>query len=71
LTFRPGELVFIVGGNGSGKSTLGKIITGLYPPESGEIHLDGKKITNGDRDDFRQLFSAVFADFTSLKPCWD
>src|SRR6267154_2038650 len=63
LTFRPGELVFIVGGNGSGKSTLGKIITGLYPPESGEIHLDGKKITNGDRDDYRQFFSAVFSDF--------
>ncbi len=63
LAFRPGELVFIVGGNGSGKSTLAKIITGLYPPEAGEIHLDGKKITNGDRDDYRQLFSAVFADF--------
>jgi putative ATP-binding cassette transporter len=63
LTFRPGELVFIVGGNGSGKSTLAKIITGLYPPESGEILLDGKKITNCDRDDYRQLFSAVFADF--------
>jgi len=63
LTFRPGELVFIVGGNGSGKSSLAKIITGLYPPESGEIHLDGKKISNGDRDDYRQLFSAVFADF--------
>ncbi|MBW8863333.1 MAG: ATP-binding cassette domain-containing protein [Verrucomicrobia bacterium] len=55
--------MFIVGGNGSGKSTLAKIITGLYPPEAGEIHLDGKKITNGDRDDYRQLFSAVFADF--------
>ena len=63
LTFRPGELTFIVGGNGSGKSTLAKIITGLYPPESGEILLDGKKVTNCDRDDYRQLFSAVFADF--------
>jgi putative pyoverdin transport system ATP-binding/permease protein len=63
LVFRPGELVFIVGGNGSGKSSLAKIITGLYPPESGEIHLDGKKITNRDRDDYRQLFSAVFSDF--------
>ncbi|HSY18361.1 MAG TPA: cyclic peptide export ABC transporter [Candidatus Acidoferrales bacterium] len=63
LTFRPGELTFIVGGNGSGKSTLAKIITGLYPPESGEIQLDGKKVTNCGRDDYRQLFSAVFADF--------
>jgi putative pyoverdin transport system ATP-binding/permease protein len=63
LTFRPGELVFLVGGNGSGKSTLAKIITGLYLPEAGEIRLDGEPVTNINRDDYRQLFSAVFADF--------
>src|SRR6185295_6708264 len=57
-----GELVFLVGGNGSGKSTLAKIITGLYIPESGEIRLDGETITNRNRDDYRQLFSAVFGD---------
>lgn len=63
LTFRPGELVFIVGGNGSGKSTLAKIIAGLYFPEAGEIRLDGEPITDRNRDDYRQLFSAVFSDF--------
>jgi len=63
LRFRPGELVFLVGGNGSGKSTLAKIITGLYVPENGEIRLDGKAVTDQNRDDYRQLFSAVFADF--------
>jgi len=63
LRFRPGELVFLVGGNGSGKSTLAKIITGLYVPENGEIRLDGKPVTDKNRDDYRQLFSAVFADF--------
>src|SRR5205814_5557587 len=63
LTFRPGELVFLVGGNGSGKSTLAKIITGLYVPEAGEIRLDGESITHANRDEYRQLFSAVFADF--------
>jgi len=63
LTFHPGEVVFLVGGNGSGKSTLGKIITGLYPPEEGEIRLNGRPITDKNRDDYRQLFSAVFADF--------
>lgn len=63
LTFCPGELVFLVGGNGSGKSTLAKIITGLYPPEAGEIRLNGRTIGDQNRDDYRQLFSAVFADF--------
>ena len=63
LRFRPGELVFLVGGNGSGKSTLAKIISGLYTPEAGEIRLDGKVITDKNRDDYRQVFSAVFSDF--------
>jgi putative pyoverdin transport system ATP-binding/permease protein len=63
LSFSPGELVFIVGGNGSGKTTLAKMLTGLYIPESGEIMLDGKAITEANRDSYRQLFSAVFSDF--------
>ena len=63
LTFVPGEIVFLVGGNGSGKSTLAKIITGLYPPAKGEIRFNGKLIDEHNRDHYRQLFSAVFADF--------
>jgi putative ATP-binding cassette transporter len=63
LSFGPGEMVFLAGGNGSGKSTLAKIITGLYPPEAGEIRLDGIRITDRNRDDYRQLFTAVFSDF--------
>ncbi|HZV33480.1 MAG TPA: cyclic peptide export ABC transporter [Verrucomicrobiae bacterium] len=63
LQFGPGELVFLVGGNGSGKSTLAKIITGLYFPESGEIRLNGKLVDHHNRDEYRQIFSAVFSDF--------
>jgi putative pyoverdin transport system ATP-binding/permease protein len=63
LDFQPGEIVFLVGGNGSGKSTLAKIITGLYPPAFGEIRVDGRLIDDHNRDDYRQLFSAIFADF--------
>lgn len=63
LSFHRGELVFLVGGNGSGKSTLAKIVTGLYLPEAGAIRLNGKPVTEQNRDDYRQIFSAVFSDF--------
>ncbi len=63
LSFRPGELVFLIGGNGSGKSTLAKVITGLYPPAGGEIRLNGRVIGDHNRDEYRQCFSTVFADY--------
>jgi len=63
FTFTPGELVFLVGGNGSGKTTLAKLLSGLYVPEQGEICLDGTPITDQNRDEYRQFFSAVFYDF--------
>lgn len=63
MTILPGEIVYLTGGNGSGKSTLAKIITGLYSPDVGRILLDGEEVTDTNRDKYRQLFSAVFADF--------
>jgi putative ATP-binding cassette transporter len=63
LTFKPGEIVFIVGGNGSGKSTLAKLITGLYIPEAGEIILDDRVITDENREWYRQHFSVIFSDY--------
>ncbi|MGD1896468.1 MAG: cyclic peptide export ABC transporter [Phormidesmis sp.] len=79
LEFQPGELVFLIGGNGSGKSTLAKLITGLYPPESGELRLDGRLVGHPPAGDtasrekylkkylspnqYRQIFSMVFTDF--------
>lgn len=63
LSFRPGELIFLIGGNGSGKTTLAKLLTGLYAPESGEIYLDGQLINEEKREAYRQHFSAIFTDF--------
>lgn len=63
LSFRPAEVVFLVGGNGSGKTTLAKLLTGLYIPESGEVRVNGEVITDETRENYRQLFSTVFSDF--------
>jgi putative ATP-binding cassette transporter len=62
LTLRRGELLFLVGDNGSGKTTLAKMLTGLYVPDGGEIRLDGRPVTDANREAYRQLFTAVFAD---------
>jgi putative ATP-binding cassette transporter len=63
LTIKRGEIVFIVGENGCGKTTLIKLLMGLYPPQHGELLLNGRSVTADWRDDYRQLFSAVFFDF--------
>ncbi|HWG05187.1 MAG TPA: cyclic peptide export ABC transporter [Beijerinckiaceae bacterium] len=63
FTLQSGELVFITGGNGSGKSTFLRVLSGLYPPDSGEILLDGMRINDATRDTYRALMSAIFFDY--------
>lgn len=60
LEIAAGEIVLITGGNGSGKTTLLKLLTGLYPPRTGQIFLDGEPVTETE---LRPLISTVFADF--------
>ena len=38
-----GEIVAIVGENGAGKSTLLKVLGGIYPPDAGEIFVEGEQ----------------------------
>ena len=40
-----GETVGIIGRNGSGKSTLLRVIAGVYPPDEGEVSVDGEVST--------------------------
>ncbi|OLF53001.1 cyclic peptide export ABC transporter [Pseudomonas chlororaphis] len=63
LDIKQGDIVFIVGENGCGKTTLIKLLLGLYQPQAGEIRLNGEAVTDPTRDDYRQLFTTVFADY--------
>lgn len=63
LDFKPGELVFLIGGNGSGKTTLAMLLIGLYMPEQGIIRWNGEVVDNANRDDYLQNFSVIFSDF--------
>ncbi|TIU71442.1 MAG: ATP-binding cassette domain-containing protein, partial [Mesorhizobium sp.] len=37
-----GEVVGLMGDNGAGKSTIVKLIAGNFPPNEGEVLVDGK-----------------------------
>ena len=45
LTVKKGELVSIIGLSGCGKTTLLRLIAGLDKPQSGELLLNGERIT--------------------------
>jgi len=49
------EVVGLLGDNGAGKSTLIKIITGYYPPSSGEILFNGQRVDHLTVPQARQL----------------
>jgi teichoic acid transport system ATP-binding protein len=45
FTVERGDTVGIIGRNGSGKSTLLRVIAGIYPPDEGNISIDGEVST--------------------------
>lgn len=63
LTVSRGEVIYLVGGNGSGKSTALRMMTGLYPLQSGWIGVDDAAVSGKAVAGYRELFSSVFVDF--------
>jgi branched-chain amino acid transport system ATP-binding protein len=50
LLINRGEIITLIGANGAGKSTTLMSISGVVPPKSGEITLDGTSIVGMDPD---------------------
>jgi branched-chain amino acid transport system ATP-binding protein len=46
ISVPPGTIVGLVGPNGAGKTTLFHVVSGLLRPQSGEVYLSGRRITN-------------------------
>lgn len=46
LSVNEGEIVGLIGPNGAGKTTLFNCIAGVYNPEGGTLHFQGKDITS-------------------------
>ncbi|MBY6059038.1 ABC transporter ATP-binding protein [Leisingera daeponensis] len=45
LSLNHSEVLCIIGPNGAGKSTLFNLISGIYQPTRGSVHLEGRDIT--------------------------
>ncbi len=68
LDLRKGEVHALLGENGAGKSTLINVLAGIYPPNGGEIFVNGVKIAIGSIVDSRNAGIAVIHQELVLVP---
>ena len=69
LTVHKGEIHAILGENGAGKSTLMNILYGLYHPTSGQILINGKKVSiSGPNKAIKLGIGMVHQHFMLVQP---
>ena len=51
IQIQRGEVYALLGENGAGKSTLMSMLFGMYEPDSGEIYIQGEKVTFSSSND--------------------
>ncbi len=68
-----GHTVAAVGESGSGKSTTARVITGLLPPNQGNVYYAGKKMPadyrNRNKQQLRQIQMIYQMADTAINPC--
>jgi ABC-type sugar transport system ATPase subunit len=63
LEINQGEVVGLVGDNGAGKSTFIKMVSGVYPPDDGELFFDNHRVTlSGPRDARNLGIETIYQD---------
>ncbi len=70
LQLKKGEIHALLGENGAGKSTLMSVLFGLYQPEEGEIHKDGKKVDIKNPNDANALGIGMVHQHFKLVECF-
>lgn len=65
-SFMPGSLTAIIGPNGAGKSTFFNVLSGAFPPTSGEILFNGKDITGMEQYEFARIGISKSFQITNL-----
>ncbi|SEP21075.1 ATP-binding cassette domain-containing protein [Amycolatopsis saalfeldensis] len=55
LRLAAGEVTALLGDNGAGKSTVVRCLTGVHPPDAGEMRFRGEPIRLGSPDEARHL----------------
>lgn len=70
IQLKKGEIHALLGENGAGKSTLMSVLFGLYQPEEGEIHKDGKKVAINNPNDANDLGIGMVHQHFKLVECF-
>lgn len=63
FTLGRGQVLGIIGRSGAGKSTLIRCLNGLERPDSGEVEIDGRKITALSESELQAVGDRLAARF--------